>query len=56
MGFRNKRFLVIGIDQAIFYILNKFIKEGIIPNMAQLAESGVIGEAFPCAPCDTPTN
>jgi predicted AlkP superfamily phosphohydrolase/phosphomutase len=56
MGMRRKRLLVIGIDQAIPYLLNKFIKEGIIPNIAQLAESGVIGEALPCAPCDTPTN
>jgi predicted AlkP superfamily phosphohydrolase/phosphomutase len=56
MGTRNKRLLVIGIDQAIPYLASKFIKEGVIPNIAQLAESGVIGEAFPCAPCDTPTN
>jgi predicted AlkP superfamily phosphohydrolase/phosphomutase len=56
MGIRRKKLLVIGIDQAIPYLLNKFIKEGVIPNIAKLAESGVMGEAFPCAPCDTPTN
>ena len=56
MGRRRKKLLVIGIDQAIPYLLTKFIKEGLIPNIAQLAETGVIGEAFPCAPCDTPTN
>ncbi len=56
MGIRRKKLLVIGIDQAIPYLLSKFIKEGEIPNIAKLAESGVSGEAFPCAPCDTPTN
>lgn len=56
MGNRRKNLLVIGIDQAIPYLLKKFIKEGLIPNIAQLAETGVMGEALPCAPCDTPTN
>ncbi|MFX0066793.1 MAG: alkaline phosphatase family protein [Candidatus Hermodarchaeota archaeon] len=56
MGIGNKRLLVIGIDQAIPYLLNKFIKEGKIPNITKLAESGVLGEAYPSAPCDTPTN
>ncbi|MFW9899954.1 MAG: alkaline phosphatase family protein [Candidatus Thorarchaeota archaeon] len=53
---RRKKLLVIGIDQAIPYLLNKFIKEDKIPNIAKLAENGVLGEAYPCAPCDTPTN
>ncbi|MFW9819197.1 MAG: alkaline phosphatase family protein, partial [Candidatus Thorarchaeota archaeon] len=56
MGIKRKRLLVIGIDQAIPFLLNKYIKEGTIPNIAKLAESGVMGEAYPCAPCDTPTN
>jgi hypothetical protein len=56
MGNRRKKLLVIGIDQAIPYLLNKFIKEDLVPNIAQLAETGVMGEAFPSAPCDTPTN
>ncbi|MFX0023207.1 MAG: alkaline phosphatase family protein, partial [Candidatus Hermodarchaeota archaeon] len=56
MGIRRKRLLVIGIDQVIPYLLNKCIKEGVIPNIAKLAELGVSGEAFPSAPCDTPTN
>lgn len=56
MGIRSKKLLVIGIDQAITFLLNRFIIEGVIPNIAKLAESGVMGEAFPCAPCDTPTN
>ncbi|MFX0037830.1 MAG: alkaline phosphatase family protein [Promethearchaeota archaeon] len=56
MGIRTKRLLVIGIDQAIPYLLNKFIKEGVVPNIAQIAESGVMGEAYPSVPCDTPTN
>jgi predicted AlkP superfamily phosphohydrolase/phosphomutase len=56
MEIRSKRLLVIGIDQAIPYLLNKFIKDGVIPNITKLAKSGAIGEAFPSAPCDTPTN
>ncbi|MFX1389619.1 MAG: alkaline phosphatase family protein [Promethearchaeota archaeon] len=56
MGFSRKRLLVIGIDQAIPCILNKFNKEGVLPNIRKLIESGVSCEALPCAPCDTPTN
>ncbi len=56
MGIKRKRLLVIGIDQAIPFLLDKFIKEDKIPNITKLAENGVIGEAFPSAPCDTPTN
>ncbi len=56
MGIRRKRLLVIGIDQAIPFLLDKFIKEDKIPNIAKLVENGVLGEAYPSAPCDTPTN
>ena len=52
----RKKLLLIGIDQAIPYFIKKFIDEGFIPNIAKLAEDGVIGEAYSCAPCDTPTN
>jgi predicted AlkP superfamily phosphohydrolase/phosphomutase len=52
----GKKLLLIGIDQAIPYLINKFIKQGSIPNIAKLCENGVSAEAFSCAPCDTPTN
>ncbi|MFW9866568.1 MAG: alkaline phosphatase family protein [Candidatus Thorarchaeota archaeon] len=51
-----KRLLLIGIDQAIPYFIKKFYEEGLIPNIGHLIENGVICEAKPCAPCDTPTN
>ena len=52
----RKRLLLIGIDQSIPYLINQFLKEGILPNIAKLTESGVYGEAYSCPPCDTPTN
>lgn len=52
----RKKLLLIGIDQAIPYLIQKFIDEEKIPNIANLAEGGVIGEGFSCPPCDTPTN
>ena len=53
---KDKKLLLIGIDQAIPYLINKFIKENAIPNITRLCENGVLAEAFSCAPCDTPTN
>jgi predicted AlkP superfamily phosphohydrolase/phosphomutase len=52
----EKKLLVIGIDQAIPYLLNKFLKEGLLPNIENLGNNGVIGEGYSCPPCDTPTN
>ena len=51
-----KKLLLIGIDQSIPYLINRFLKEGILPNIAKLIENGVYGEAYSCPPCDTPTN
>ncbi|MFW9936828.1 MAG: alkaline phosphatase family protein [Candidatus Thorarchaeota archaeon] len=56
MGIRAKKLLLIGIDQAIPYLLNKFLNEGILPNINYLVDNGVLGEAYSSAPCDTPTN
>ncbi|MFX0074161.1 MAG: alkaline phosphatase family protein [Candidatus Hermodarchaeota archaeon] len=56
MAQRGKKLLLIGIDQAIPYLINKFIKENAIPNIIRLCENGVLAEAYSCAPCDTPTN
>ena len=50
------KLLLIGIDQAIPYLINKFIEEGTTPNISRLCDNGVLAEAYSCAPCDTPTN
>ncbi|MBN2156693.1 MAG: alkaline phosphatase family protein [Candidatus Lokiarchaeota archaeon] len=52
---RNK-VLLIGVDQSIPYLLDKFVDEGLLPNIKNLIESGVYAEGLSCVPCDTPTN
>ena len=56
MGLSPKKLLLIGIDQAIPYLLKKFYNEGLIPNIGALIDGGVMAEAYSCPPCDTPTN
>ncbi|MHA1489902.1 MAG: alkaline phosphatase family protein [Promethearchaeota archaeon] len=56
MSTKPKKILLIGVDQAIPYLLKKFMSEGILPNISNLVQNGVIGEAYSCPPCDTPTN
>jgi predicted AlkP superfamily phosphohydrolase/phosphomutase len=56
MGIRAKKLLLIGIDQAIPYILDKFLDEEILPNIKYLVDNGIKGEAYSSPPCDTPTN
>jgi len=51
-----KELLVIGIDGAVPPLIERFHEEGIIPNISSLIEDGVFAEAYPCPPCDTPTN
>jgi predicted AlkP superfamily phosphohydrolase/phosphomutase len=53
---KGKKILLIGIDQSIPYLINKFIDEGVLPNIKKLIDTGVYGEAYSCPPCDTPTN
>jgi predicted AlkP superfamily phosphohydrolase/phosphomutase len=53
---KGKKILLIGIDQSIPYLINKFIVEGVLPNIKKLIDTGVYGEAYSCPPCDTPTN
>ena len=52
----RKKLLLIGVDQAIPYLIDKFLAEGVMPNLASLVRRGVKGEANSCIPCDTPTN
>ena len=56
MNKTSKKLLVIGIDQAIPFLLKKFLENKSLPNIASLCENGVITEAYSCPPCDTPTN
>ena len=56
MSSGGKKLILIGIDQAIPYLINKFINQEVIPNIASLCNNGVLTEAYSCAPCDTPTN
>ena len=56
MGKNKKKLLLIGIDQAIPYLLQKFLKEGRLPNIQNLVNNGVLGKGYSCPPCDTPTN
>ncbi|MHA1432049.1 MAG: hypothetical protein ACTSRV_16915 [Candidatus Freyarchaeota archaeon] len=50
----RKELLLIGIDGAIPDLVKLFSKKGVLPNITELIEKGVIAEAFPCVPCDTP--
>ncbi|MHA1579779.1 MAG: alkaline phosphatase family protein [Candidatus Freyarchaeota archaeon] len=52
----RKELLVIGIDGAIPDLVKLFSKKGVLPNITEMIEKGVIAEAYPCVPCDTPTN
>ena len=56
MSSDHKKLLLIGVDQAIPYLLNKFRDMSLLPNINKLLENGVYTEAFSCSPCDTPTN
>jgi len=48
--------IVIGLDGAMLYFIKKLVSEGELPTFERLISNGVIAEASPCPPCDTPTN
>ncbi|MBD3186023.1 hypothetical protein GF325_04260, partial [Candidatus Bathyarchaeota archaeon] len=50
------RVLLVGVDQAILHLIVKFTSEQALPCISRLIKGGVLAEAFPCIPCDTPTN
>ncbi|MFO8017499.1 MAG: alkaline phosphatase family protein [Promethearchaeia archaeon] len=56
MKLQAKKLLIIGVDQAIPYLVNKFLNKDKIPHIKSLVQDGTYGEAYCCAPCDTPTN
>jgi len=53
---KPKKLLFIGVDQAIPYLLDKYVSEGVLPNVQRLIDNGVLAEGLSCPPCDTPTN
>ncbi|MBD3253729.1 MAG: hypothetical protein GF383_01485 [Candidatus Lokiarchaeota archaeon] len=56
MDNKSKKLLFIGVDQTIPFLLNKYVNEGLLPNIRSLMENGSYSEGFSCPPCDTPTN
>ena len=56
MNDKIKDVIVIGLDGAMFYFIKRFINEGLLPNLETLVNEGIITEALPCPPTDTPTN
>ncbi len=53
---KPKRILVLGLDGAIPALMKKYIEEDLLPNIRRFIEDGAFYEAYPCPPCDTPTN
>jgi len=51
-----KRAIVIGIDGMMSYFTRKYALEGKTPAIARLIRNGVIADALPTPPCNTPTN
>ncbi|NVM31575.1 MAG: alkaline phosphatase family protein [Candidatus Helarchaeota archaeon] len=52
----KRKLLVIGVDQMIPYLMEKYVATGDLPNIASLLKKGVYGKALSSPPCDTPTN
>lgn len=52
----QKKLLLMGVDQAIPCLIDRFIAEGIMPNLAGLIQRGAKGTGVSCFPPDTPTN
>lgn len=50
------KLLFLGLDGANWDFIEKFMDEGVLPNIASVVKRGVFTEMLPCPPCDTPTN
>jgi len=46
----GRELLLIGIDGAVPTLVEKFCREGLLPNIGSLIEEGVFAEAIPCPP------
>lgn len=51
-----KRMILIGFDGMMLPLAERFMREGVMPNLAQLVERGVLTESLSVVPVDTPTN
>ena len=50
----NNRVFVLGLDGGTFRVINRFIKEGIMPNIGRILENGVSGNVKSTYPPLTP--
>ena len=48
--------IMIGFDGGNWPFIERFIRDGRLPNLANLMDTGVYSESLPVMPCDTPTN
>lgn len=53
---KQRKLLVIGVDQAIPALIDKYVKAGYLPNIQKMIQAGIYGEGLSSPPCDTPTN
>lgn len=52
----KKKVIFIGYDGLMYEMVDRFVKEGIMPNFAKLIKNGVFSRSLPSPPTDTPTN
>jgi len=50
------KLILVGLDAATLPFVERFMMEGVMSNLKQLARRGVVTEAIPSTPVDTPTN
>jgi predicted AlkP superfamily phosphohydrolase/phosphomutase len=53
---RIKRCILVGLDSANLDLVERFVKEGYLPNMKFLMEEGAVSETFPSIPTGTAMN
>ena len=51
-----KKLILIGFDGGNPPFIERFVKEGRLPNISRIMREGVYSESLPVMPCDTPTN
>ncbi|NQT88083.1 alkaline phosphatase family protein [bacterium] len=51
-----RRALILGLDALVPNTMERFLAEGVLPNLAALAERGSFSRIRPCIPAQTPTN
>ncbi|MCL5075977.1 MAG: alkaline phosphatase family protein [Chloroflexi bacterium] len=52
----KKKIYVLGFDQMILPLVQRFAQEGVLPNIAALMQAGAANEAMSSIPAQTPTN